>query len=204
MLLANPQPHQNRQKNPRNQLPSKIKTKPQQNRRSPFPPPPSNSRKKSNRQQPNRKISRPNLSRDKQRPIITKRKQKTSNNSKQELNKPKLMPPLNKHPAKQLSNSKKDDVSKTQRDKIDLLDRPRSHNPTKDVPLVKYQSIILEEPTESENGDKSRNKSPYKKKENPLKLKSDKESKMPKSSSVNYGYHPIIDFFPQYRFDAAH
>ena len=114
------------------------------------------------------------------------------------------MPPLNKHPAKQLSNSKKDDVSKTQREKIDLLDRPRSHNPTKDVPLVKYQSIILEEPTESENGNKSRNKSPYKKKENPLKLKSDKESKMPKSSSVNYGYHPIIDFFPQYRFDAAH
>jgi hypothetical protein len=25
----------------------------------------------------------------------------------------------------------------------------------------------------------------------------------PKSLSVNYGYHPIIDFFDRYRFDAA-
>ena len=28
-------------------------------------------------------------------------------------------------------------------------------------------------------------------------------SDQPKSLSVNYGYHPIIDFFDRYRFDAA-
>ena len=192
------------QKNSRNQLSSKIKTKPQQNGRAPFPPPPSNNRLKSNRKNPNRKSTRPNLLRDKQRPIITKRKQQTLNPIKQDINTPKLMPPMNKPPVKQVSKRNREQSSKKQRAKTDLLDRPRSHNPTKDVPLVKYQSIILEEPTESGDGEKSKNNSPIKQKNSPLKLKSDKESKMPKSSSVNYGYHPIIDFFPQYRFDAAH
>ena len=28
-------------------------------------------------------------------------------------------------------------------------------------------------------------------------------AEQPKSLSVNYGYHPIIDFFDRYRFDAA-
>ena len=159
---------------------------------------------KSNRKNPNRKNTRPNLLRDKQRPIITKRKQQTLNPIKQDANKPKLVPPMNKPPIKQVSKRKREQSSKKQRSKTDLLDRPRSHNPTKDVPLVKYQSIILEEPTESGDGEKSKNTSPIKQNNSPLKLKSDKESKMPKSSSVNYGYHPIIDFFPQYRFDAAH
>ena len=31
----------------------------------------------------------------------------------------------------------------------------------------------------------------------------DNSAEQPKSLSVNYGYHPIIDFFDRYRFDAA-
>ena len=194
-------------KNARNQIPTKIKNQPIQNGRPPFPPVPSHNRLKPSRKLPNRKITRPSLSRDNQRPIITKRKQQTSNPAKQEIRKPnipKLIPPMSKNSAKQLSVRQKDVPPKVKRTKVDLLDRPRSHNPAKDVPLVKYQSIILEEPIESENSKKSQNKTPIRQNKNPLKYKSDKESKMPKSSSVNYGYHPIIDFFPQYRFDAAH
>lgn len=188
-------------KNTRNQIPSKIKNQPVQNGRSPFPQVPAHNRLKPNRKLPNRKSARPSLSRDKQRPIITKRKQQTSNPVKQVIRTPsipKLISPMSKN------TRQKEAPSKKQRTKADLLDRPRSHNPTKDVPLVKYQSIILEEPIESENVERSKNKPPIRQSKNPLKHKNDKESKMPKSSSVNYGYHPIIDFFPQYRFDAAH
>lgn len=161
---------------------------------------------------PNRKISpkknaRPNILGDVRRPIITKRKQQNLNQRNHEGRKssiPKLIPRINKHITNQLSVSQKDVLPyKIERTKIDLLDRPRSHNPSEDMPKVRYQSIILEEPIEPQQNEKFKDKEPNKHIIS-LRDKSDKGSKLPKSSSVNYGYHPIIDFFPQYRFDAAH
>ena len=144
---------------------------------------------------------------DVRRPIITNRKQHNKKQRTQEGHKssiPKLLPRINKHIKNQLSVSQQDILpEKIEHTKIDLLDRPRSHNPPKDVPKVRYQSIILEEPVEPQRDEKSKTKD-QNKYSTLQKVKSDNEPKLPKSSSVNYGYHPIIDFFPQYRFDAAH
>ena len=167
-----------------------------------------NQRNKPNRKKFPKKNTRPNILGDVRRPIITKRKQQQNLNQRNheghKSSMPKLIPRINKHITNQLSVSQKDGLpNKFERTKIDLLDRPRSHNPSKDVPKVRYQSIILEEPVEPQKNEKSKDKEPNKTILAP-KDKSDKGSKLPKSSSVNYGYHPIIDFFPQYRFDAAH
>ena len=140
------------------------------------------------------------------RPLITKRKQQNSsqiNREGQKFNKPKLIPPMNKKSAPRQSTSLQDMPSRNvKHKKIDLLGRPRSNNASKDVPKVRYQSIILEEPIESKNNEKSKVTSQSKKVKS-KKDNSDKDAKLQDNSSVNYGYHPIIDFFPRYRFHAS-
>lgn len=202
-LVATSAPRKNAQQASRNENPVKIKNQASQNIRAKHSSPPLNYRIKPSRQMPHKQNVRPGILGDARRSLITKRKQQTSSQGKrdgQNFNKPKLMPPMNKL-ANRLPAPQKDmSPRKVERNKVNLLDRPRSHNASKDVPKVRYQSIILEEPVESENDKKSKDTNPSKKEK---KDNGDKDPNLPRSSSVNYGYHPIIDFFPRYRFDAS-
>ena len=141
------------------------------------------------------------------RPIITKRQPPHSSNIKKEgpkKEKPnQRQTPYRKAPLPASMAPEEEQLLAAESDgvQIDLLDRPRTHNPAKDMPKVKYQSIILEEPIEIEDVGYSKKPSSYGPTK-PLKDDSDKNNS-PRSSSVNYGYHPIIDFFPRYRFDAS-
>ena len=60
-----------------------------------------------------------------------------------------------------------------------------------------------DEEVEEDEGEESETGSTQKT-ELPTETDRNQETKdQPKSLSVNYGYHPIIDFFDRYRFDAA-
>ena len=166
-----------------------------------------------NRLRPNRKTvpkpnNRKNILGGTRRPIITKRKQQNDNPIKQGAliaRRPKPSPPISQKPAANPLSVFQGNASSydPKQDKVNLLDTPRSHNPpAKDVPKVRYQSIILEEPVDPQDDAQSKEASDKKQLRATL-TDGDKDSKLPKSSSVNYGYHPIIDFFPRYRFDAS-
>ena len=81
---------------------------------------------------------------------------------------------------------------------------------------VKYQGIPIYEDDvvegkadslvdlESQEEDEEEEGSTQKSEQQPAeKERNQDNSDQPKSLSVNYGYHPIIDFFDRYRFDAA-
>ena len=60
------------------------------------------------------------------------------------------------------------------------------------------------EEEDDEEGDMEDGEGSTQTSEHPVETERNQDkSDQPKSMSVNYGYHPIIDFFDRYRFDAA-
>ena len=169
-------------------------------------PPPSQSKL---RQPPNLGVGRgenarrPLISKRRPSPTLSLNKRKSEGNREQQQLRPKKKPAQASNPYSSASTPppKVKNLLAVENDKaeIDFLDRPRSHlQLQKEMPKVKYQSIILEEPIEEEENVKKSSKDSSGSSKNPSTVKDGEYS-----SSVNYGYHPIIDFFPRYRFDAS-
>ena len=75
-----------------------------------------------------------------------------------------------------------------------------------DVMEGKADSLVDLESEEDEDEEGSTQKSEQQQQQQqPAEKERNQENsaEQPKSLSVNYGYHPIIDFFDRYRFDAA-
>ena len=95
--------------------------------------------------------------------------------------------------------------SETRETAISVLDQDEAAHRYEDIPIAAEQrksANLKAEKLQSKSLDDLTSESELIEEED-KNAKRDEEEENSKDSSVNYGYHPIIDFFGNFRFDTA-